>query len=45
MGNYGQARWSTLLKTYDIKVFSKNGGVIYFLLGGKDIILEYPLLR
>lgn len=42
MGNYGQARWSTLLKTYDIKVFSKNGGVIYFLLGGNRYYFGIP---
>ena len=42
MKNWGQAKWSTLLKTYDVKVFSKNGGVIYFLLGDRKYYFGIP---
>lgn len=42
MGNWGQAKWNTLLKTYDVKVFSKNGGVVYFLLGDRKYYFGIP---
>jgi hypothetical protein len=42
MRDYGQAKWSTLLKTYDVKVFSKNGGVIFFLIGDKKYYFGIP---
>lgn len=37
-----EMRWSELSKIYDVKVISKNGGVIFFLLGDKRYYFGVP---